>query len=518
MKMIHTWVKRSAIVAGLLFFTSISSYAQACSDKLFSVTIDNSLTIGDAIENLAETCELTLLVKDSGARHRLERKLYYVKLKNASIHSFLDTILTENDLNYELKGNRLSISYLVTRTFKVHYMSGQRSGKSGANVTIANSTSSGSTSGGGSKTGISITSNDEFKFWTTIKDEIHRILVSAGDGGTHYTLVGKKGEGAAAWIGPDGQKWEYNPLEPIVNPEAGMVTVTGTAKQIRRVSKYIGALSKQIKSQVLIDVQILTVTFDNSHTTGIDWSQLYGLQNFTIDALSLTEKNINKLEHDKDGIKKYEWSSGRKKNGASALQVKQHASVGEVVKFLKTQGDVKSISSPRVMTLSNQPALLSVGKELFYKLTSSTTTQGGGSSSGEKVDSVFAGILLDITPEIDNRGMVTLKINPSITETLSPVTNGGSRTIPPDLVRRQIASVIKVKDGDHAILGGLISTTTGTKVNKVPLLGDIPLLEYAFKRESKIEKTEELVIIITPHIIRNNRNLSLKDLGYKRLR
>ena len=161
--------------------------------------------------------------------------------------------------------------------------------------------------------------------------------------------------------------------------------------------------------------------------------------------------------------------------------------------------------------------MISVGKELFYKLTSAIKTDGG-SSSGEKIDSVFAGILLDITPEIDDRGMITLKINPSITETLTPIDDGGSRTMPPDLVRRQIASVIKVKDGNHAILGGLISTTTGTKVNKVPLLGDIPLLEYAFKSESKIEKTEELVIIITPHIIRNNRNLSLKDLGYRRLR
>jgi len=510
MNKINTWIKRITIVTGVLFFATVSTYAQACNDKLFSVTIDNSLTISDAIENLAETCDLTLIVKDSGARHRLNKKLYYVKLRNASIHSFLDTILSENDLNYELKGNRLSISYLVTRTFKVHYISGKRGGKSNAHVTIANASASGG-AGGGSKTGISITSDDDFKFWGTVKDELHRILVSAGDGGTHYTKVEN------SWVGPDGQKWEYNPLEPIINPEAGMVTVTGTAKQIRRVAKYLTALTKQIKSQVLIDVQILTVTFDNSHTTGIDWGQLYGLQNFTIDALSLTEKNINKLEHDKDGIKSYKWATGRKKNGASALQVKSHASVGEVIKFLRTQGDVKSVSSPRIMTLSNQPALISVGKELFYKL-KSATKKDGDSTEGEMIDSVFAGILLDITPEIDERGMVTLKINPSITETLTPISGDGTRTMPPDLVRRQIASVIKVKDGNHAILGGLISTTTGTKVNKVPLLGDIPLLEYAFKRESKIEKTEELVIIITPHIIRNNRNLSLKDLGYKRLR
>jgi general secretion pathway protein D len=301
-----------------------------------------------------------------------------------------------------------------------------------------------------------------------------------------------------------------------------MITVTGTVRQIKRVSRYIAALAKQIKQQVLIDVRILTVTFDNSHTTGIDWSQLYGLQNFTIDALNLAEKNINKIKYDHNtGIKEYEWTEGRKRNNANALQITGHATIQDVIRFLKTKGDVRSVSSPRVMTLNNQPALISVGKELFYKLkTSNKTSSAGGTSAseGEKIDSVFAGILLDITPEIDNRGMITLKINPSITETLSPISNDGTRTMPPDLVRRQIASVIKVKDGNHAILGGLISTRTGTKVNKVPLLGDIPLLEYAFKREEKIEQTEELVIIITPHIVGNGKTVSLQDLGYKRLR
>jgi len=136
-------------------------------------------------------------------------------------------------------------------------------------------------------------------------------------------------------------------------------------------------------------------------------------------------------------------------------------------------------------------------------------------AQGELVDSVFAGILLDITPEVDANGMITLKINPSISETVDAVSNNaGTRTIPPDLIRRQIASVVKVKDGEHAILGGLITSKTGYTVNKVPLLGDIPLLEYAFKREEKIETVEELVLIITPHIVKNEKSVSLKDLGY----
>jgi len=531
-------MKYFIVFSMLLGFTNSLS-AGSCANKLFSVTIDSKLTVGDVIDNLAETCALTVIVKDDAAKKRMNKKLYYVKLKNATLKGFLNVILKENDLHYTLSGNKLKISYLITRTFRIHYISGQRVGKSHANVTIANSAnsnnqvSSGGQQGGQqgglggqggqggnnpSKTGISIESNDEFKFWKTIESEIQRILVGAGDGSTHYT---KTGEG---WTGPDGQVWEYNPLAPIVNPEAGMVTVTGTSRQINRVARYIHTITSQIKQQVLIDVRILAVSFDDSTTTGVDWSQLYALQNFTVNSLKMAQKNVSSYTFDNiEGITEAAFELGSSPTSATLLNITGNAQVSEVVKFLGTQGDVKSISSPRVMTLNNQPALISVGKELFYKIQSSSTASGGGgavAAQGEYVDSVFAGILLDITPEIDTNGMITLKINPSVSDTIEQITSnsdGEARNIPPDLIRRQIASVIKVKDGQHAILGGLILSKTGTKINKVPLLGDLPLLEYAFKHEEKINQVEELVFIITPHIIKNSKSVSLKDLGYSRV-
>ena len=501
--------------------------AGTCSNKLFSVTIDSKLTVGDVIDNLADTCGLTVLVKDDAARKRMNKKLYYVKLKNATLKSFLNIILKENDLYYSLNGNILKISYLITRTFKVHYISGQRIGKSQANVTIANSSNSGvSASGAGgqqgssdasdSKTGISIESNHEFKFWKTVELEIQRILIGAGDGSTHYA---KTGEG---WTGPNGQVWEYNPLAPIVNPDAGMITVTGTARQINRVARYIHTVSKQIKQQVLIDVRILAVQFDDSTTTGVDWSQLYALQNFTVNSLAMSQKNIASYTFDNlKGITEAAFAQGSSPNAGRVVNITGSSEVSEIIKFLNTQGDVKAISSPRVMTMNNQPALISVGKELFYKIKSSSTASSGGgavAAEGEIVDSVFAGILLDITPEIDANGMITLKINPSISDTVNNVeSDGTTREIPPDLIRRQISSVVKIKDGQHAILGGLIVSKTGIKLNKVPLLGDIPFLEYAFKHEEKINQVEELVFIVTPHIIRNDKSVSLKDLGYSRV-
>jgi general secretion pathway protein D len=508
--------------------------ADGCSTKLFSVTIDNKLTIGDVIDNLADTCGLTVIVRDDAAKLRMNKKLYYVKLKNSTLKGFLDTILKDNDLNYSLHGNKLKISYLITRTFRIHYISGGRIGKSTANVTIANSQNAsggavgGSTggaggSGGGSSgsssstTGISIESNDEFKFWKTVEEEIQRILIGAADGSTHYTKRGN------TWTGPDGKVWEYNPLAPIINPEAGMITVTGTERQINRVAKYIHVLTKQIKSQVLIDVRILSVTFDDSTTSGVDWTQLYSLQNLTIDSLAFARKHVGSYTFTAGtGITTVTPSITANPSNGQVINLTSSTSVKDVVKFLSTQGDVKSISSPRVMTLNNQPALISVGQELFYKLQSSTTAGGSGgavAAQGDLVDSVFAGILLDITPEISDNGYITLKINPSISETVNTVAPNGTtaRTIPPDLVRRQIASVIKVKDGEHAILGGLTTSKTGFSNNKLPLLGDIPLIGQLFKREQKINKVEELVIIITPHIVRDSKSVSLKDLGYSKL-
>jgi general secretion pathway protein D len=529
-KMKNLGVKFIIVFTMMLGTTGMLS-AGSCSTKLFSVTIDSKLTIGDVIENLADTCDLTVIVRDEAARKRMNKKLYYVKLKNSTLKGFLNTILTDNDLHYTLTGNKLKISYLITRTFRIHYISGQRIGKSQANVTIANSANSNNSNssgmsgiGGGtntnassspSKTGITIESNDEFKFWRTVETEIQRILIGAGDGSTHYTRTGD------GWTGPDGQVWEYNPLAPIVNPEAGMVTVTGTQRQINRVARYVHTLTKQIKSQVLIDVRILSVKFDDSSTSGVDWSQLYKLQNMTINTLAMAQRDVASYTFDNiDGITEAVFGGGAPK-GAQVISVTGTTKVSEIVKFLNTQGDVKAISSPRVMTLNNQPALISVGKELYYKIKSANTASGGGgavAAEGEYVDSVFAGILLDITPEVDSNGMITLKINPSISDTVDDVESSGAvRTIPPDLVRRQIASVIKVKDGEHAILGGLIFSRTGTEVNKVPLLGDLPLLEYAFKHEAKINRVEELVIIVTPHIVKNAKSVSLKDLGYIKL-
>ena len=500
------------IVITLLISVASPIYANKCDTQLFTATLNSALTIGDVVENLADECSLSLIVKDREAKKKLADKLYFIKMNNASLTEFLDTVLRENDISYKLYDNKLEISYLTTKTFKFHYIAGDRKGKSNAHVTIANSGSSGGASSGGgkqggsdntgSKTGVSIESTDDFKFWTKIEKEIESLLNRPED--------------------------SYKAPAPIINPESGMITVTGTVKQLDRVAKYIDNLTSQLKKQVLIDVQILSVTFDDSYTTGVDWNQLYSFQNMAIATASTLQNNVESLVSNTDGsslsIGDMTAAPNTVPKSSGAIITRGSTQINDVVKFLKTQGDVKSISNPKILTLNNQPALISVGNELFYKITSTSTLQSatgaGTQQSGETIDSVFAGILLDITPEISEDGTITLKINPSISDTIDTVstTTTGTRNIPPDLSRKQISSVVTLNDGEHVILGGLISSKTGTQVSKVPLLGDLPLLEYLFKREKRVNKVDELVLIITPHIIKIDSDLSLEDLGYRKLR
>jgi general secretion pathway protein D len=269
---------------------------------------------------------------------------------------------------------------------------------------------------------------------------------------------------------------------------------------MKRVENYLKRLQAKVQLQVLIDVQLLSVNMTNSKTTGIDWKQLYALQ-----SISLT------------------LNSSSNTNPKNIFTMNAGGSLNEVIKFLKTQGDVHSISNPKILTLNNQPALITAGTEYFYKLSSTQTLAGNGSGTqnqSEDIQSVFAGVLLSITPEISKDNTITLIINPSLSETTEDLSavQTTDRRMPPDLTRRQLSSVVTVKDGNRIVLGGLINTRNVHSESKIPILGDIPLLNYLFKYESNTKQVQELVIIIQPHIVdKSKRGLSLSDLGFSEL-
>jgi len=495
----------STILAGLLLSTS--AFAD-CSYELFTISSTKDTKIIDFIDQLSDECGFSIIVTDPNAEEFLNSKLNKTNLRNLTIDEVFNIILSENNLSYTLENNILKISYLTTKVFSIDYILSQRKSKGSTDVTLSSSSGGGQqgistngTSGGqnpdGAKTGMVIESEDEVKFWDELDTEFQSILNRPHD--------------------------SYKAELPIINKNAGLVTITATQKQMKRFQSYLKELQDKVQLQVLIDVQLLTVTMSEGQSTGIDWQQLYALQNVNV---AIDRRNLQNVDTFTDTAVTTAITGGASATTdvAQMLTVQGSAQLKEVIKFLQTQGDVNSISNPKVLTLNNQPALITAGTEYFYKLTSTETLAGGtgagAQATNENVQSVFSGVLLTITPEISSDKEITLKINPSLSETTTDIANtdNADRKMPPDLQRRQLSSVVTVKDGNRIILGGLINTKNTQSSNQVPLLGDIPVLGYLFKYEEKVKTVEELVIIIEPHIIHKEINsVSLSDLGYEGL-
>jgi len=502
-------IKRTIFSIFIVFLLANSACAD-CSYELFSISSTKNTKIIDFIEELSDVCGFSIIVTDPNAQKFLNSNLNKTNLNNLTIDEVFQLILKENNLAYTLENNILKISYLETKMFSIDYILSQRKSESKTNITLSSegagkATTTGTTTtaktsnqdtggGGAGKSGMKVDSSDEVAFWHELDLELQKVLNRPQD--------------------------VYISEAPIINKNAGIITVTATIKQMDRLEKYLKSLQDKVQLQVLIDVQLLSVTLSEGKTTGVDWSQLYALQDMDLSIDKLFHKNI--LEFKDDKITTAIAGGGAAEN-SHLIKISASGKLNEVIKFLKTQGDVNSISNPKVLTLNNQAALITAGTEYFYKITSTETLAGGTSgtqSSSEDIQSVFAGVLLDITPEISGDNTVTLKINPSLSETASDISivEAANRTMPPDLRRRQLSSVVTVKDGNRIILGGLINISNHINTNKVPILGDIPILNYLFKYEDKQKIVQELVIVIQPHIIRKDKNdFSLSDLGYQGL-
>ena len=502
----------TSVAAAMLLATSLQ--AADCTYELFSISAAKGMTISEYIDQLTNECDLTLIVSDTEAEKKMGKSLQRTNLKNLTLNEVLDILLVDNNLNYTLENNILKISFIETKTYSIDYIISARKSIGSTDILLSSSQATGSNSSGGGQSGqgtslgqgstqitknntsgIKIESLDEVKFWEELDLELQRVLNRPTD--------------------------FYQAEAPIVNKNAGLVTVTATVRQQQRLEKYLKELQKKIQYQVLIDVRMMSVTLSNAKTNGVDWSQIYALQNLSIHIDRLDAQNVSTF--DTDGNILTGGTAGYS-GPVSLIKMTGGNTINELVKFLSTQGDVHAISNPKVLTLNNQPALITVGTEYFYKIQNSTILAGSSAGTStttqnEEVNSIFAGVLLDITPEISNDNTITLKINPSVSATRiklsSDETSQQKRSMPPDLDRRQLASVVTVKDGNSIVIGGLIDKNENYSTSKVPLLGDIPGLGYLFKYEEKTIDTTELVIVIEPHIIKKEKNtLSLADLGY----
>jgi general secretion pathway protein D len=459
------------ITVALILLLSIDLYA-SCQSKYFSFKVNSTKSapgsILNVLENLSSECKMSLIFEDETTRKLVNKKISYMSVNDFSLTDILDLLLTENNLFYTLSDrNVLKVSQLQTKTFFIDYVSFTNR-SSVSNKTIQ----TGSNDGGDGST--SLTSTSDFKFWDEIKTEMQTILNRDGD--------------------------SYSSDKTVINQDAGLITVTGTKRQLDRMEKYIDTLMDRLHKQILIDAKIIEVTYSADKTVGIDWSQFEATLNGIADG-SKTTGLLNTLK-DPTYLAKYNFT------------------IAGLVDFLKTQGDVNIVSNPKILTLNNQPAVINVGEEKNYKYTlGSTTTTTNGVVQSEpqfEVGSTFVGVTLAVVPQITKDDFIILKINPTISEiSKQHIDKDGNANMAPDIKIKQLSSVVKVKNNKKILLGGLIQNKSENKVTKIPGLSAIPILGHAFRSNKKVNSKSELIIVMTPKLIRGDENMpTLDELEY----
>jgi type IV pilus assembly protein PilQ len=272
------------------------------------------------------------------------------------------------------------------------------------------------------------------------------------------------------------------------------VIVTALPGKMDEVKKLVEKLDAKIK-QVLIEAKIVQVSLEPDFEYGVDWQRLLNRDLLTIDSTFPLDPTLTSFGTLKIG-----------KLGA--------ANVDATIKLLKTVGETKLLSSPRITALNNEEAKIFVGTREVY--TTSTTTQGSDlASTAVTVNFVDVGISLKVTPTINEDGMILMKIAPEVSR-VDRMFETSTGDLIPVVDTTNATTRVMVADGSTIIIGGLIRDEQQRDTEKFPVLGDIPILGSLFKHVREDKEKTELVVFLTPHIIDGEK--SMTDFDKKKMK
>ncbi|MFV0449118.1 MAG: pilus (MSHA type) biogenesis protein MshL [Vibrio sp.] len=286
----------------------------------------------------------------------------------------------------------------------------------------------------------------------------------------------------------------------VVTPQASVITVRAYPDEIREVRRFLGVSQQRMHRQVIMEAKILEVTLNDGYQQGINWNKMF-TSNGTSYQIGVGDTSAISTLPGLDTI-------GTLLGGQTNI-VMSSGSFESVLSFMSTQGDLNVLSSPRVTAANNQKAVIKVGTDEYY-VTDLSSVVGSGDNSEASPDveltPFFSGISLDVTPQIDDKGHVLLHVHPAVIEveqqTKSITYNDKVISLP--LAKssiRESDSVIRAKDGDVVVIGGLMKTNILNQTSKVPFLGDIPGLGHAFRNTSQVTQKTELVILLKPTVV-----------------
>ena len=462
-----------------------------------------------------------------------------------TLPSILERISKQVDLTYKIQNNVLMIApdQPVLRTYAVDYVNISRDSKGyiGAASEIASTgqgalDSSSSKSGSDNSSSMSITSESKSHFWETLENNIKDILAetdkevivtrtnslsATNQKSANNTQSAKKTDADVTNATvlekeKEDAKNEYKTLfagTVIVNREAGIINVRATNKQHEKVQEFLDKVIGNAKRQVLIEATIVEVKLNDSYQAGVDWSRIAnstgGLTfNQQLGSSTTTNSTTGVLTTSNNAFG--ESVSGGFVAGY-ANPTSRFGNIAASINLLEQFGKTAVLSSPKLMVLNNQTAVLKVVDNLVYFTV--TTTPAVLSSSGSvtspatstsTVHSVPVGIVMTVTPQINNTGNVNINVKPTISRKVGNATDPVNTTnLIPVIQVREMESMLQIASGNTAILGGLMQDDVANTTDQVPGVSKVPLVGKAFTGKNDASRKTELVIFLRPTVITN---------------
>ena len=465
-----------------------------------------------------------------------------------TLQQLLARITKQVDVRWELDGPNLAVmpDSPFLRTYRVDYVNMSRDTSGSVTVTTqiastgAGAGVAGAATGGGTNNSLTkIENKAQNRFWETLEKNLKDLLRETDKvlpEGSSETVVERQEEQATTGTGapppatgrgttPAGLAASPNPASMqhsgttvtrrttfreaasvIVNAESGIVTVRATSRQHEKVQEFLDSVLASVKRQVLIEATIAEVTLSNNYQQGIDWSRL------PLRSIGLTLKQA---------------ATGNIAAPASALMeltytnaTSRWGNIDGTIKLLEGFGTVKVLSSPKLSVLNNQTAVLKViDNQVYFTIKADTTTNQTASTTTytTTLHSVPVGLVMNVTPQISEADTVLLNLRPSVSRIVDYVPDpnpslkkSSQNNFNEDIVSRipvirtrEMESVIRIDNGNIAVMGGLMEDTLKNTDNTVPGAYKVPILGNLFQHRDDTRSKTELVVFLRPVVIKD---------------
>jgi type II secretory pathway component GspD/PulD (secretin) len=295
----------------------------------------------------------------------------------------------------------------------------------------------------------------------------------------------------------------------IADARSNQIFLSAYPDRLDEAVKMVKALDSKTKA-VLIETRILQLTLNPTFNFGIDWEKVFpkqSMNDLTLSGHFPIDSTVTSM-------------------GALKVGTMGYDSFVMAVQATKAVTSTKVLANPRLMTLDRQEAKINIGDRIPYVVSTTTATSGTNTGISQDVRFIDVGLMLAVTPTINDDGYVTMKIRPEISSKTGDIDSfvgviavpGGTQTINnkiPIVNSTFVESTLIVRDGNSAILGGLISDVTTEDNKGIPYLMDLPYIGNLFKSRNESITRKEVVIIITPHVVNSEADVLDKPIAIK---